>query len=208
AGAGGASQGAAAACEDRAGPAAAGTRRQARGGHRAARRAPWRRPDPAATEGVRPAGAAGAAPWACLPAQRAARPGVGVRLSRLHAHGRRPCPAGARKACGREGHRPQHPDGLGGRLPAGAGGGLTLRLRLLAAAAGIVAVSLLLAGALTWVFVRDLEVKSATAQLERSVITVTAQVRHQECFTPLPNIARPATCPRGLDTTSDFVDRL
>ena len=97
---------------------------------------------------------------------------------------------------------------MGRRLSAGAGGQLNLRLRLLAAAAGIVAVSLLLAGALTWVFVRDLEVKSATAQLERGVITVTAQVRHQECFTPLPNIARPATCPRGLDTTSDFVDRL
>ena len=98
---------------------------------------------------------------------------------------------------------------MGRRLSAGAGGELNLRLRLLAAAAGIVAVSLLLAGALTWVFVRDLEFQSAQAQLGRSVITVTAQVRHEECFTPLPKIARPATCPRpGLDTPSDFLDRL
>src|SRR5207248_6681224 len=49
----------------------------------------------------------------------------------------------------------------------------------------------------------------AQAQLSRNVITVTAQVRHEECFNPLPRIARPATCPRpGLDTPSDFVDRL
>ena len=71
------------------------------------------------------------------------------------------------------------------------------------------AVSLLLAGALTWVFVRDLEFQSAQAQLGRGVITVTAQVRHEECFSPLPRIARPATCPRpGLDTPSDFLDRM
>ena len=62
---------------------------------------------------------------------------------------------------------------------------------------------------MTWVFVRDLEVQSAQAQLGRNVITVTAQVRHEECFNPLPRIARPATCPRpGLDTPSDFLDRL
>src|SRR5207302_5067992 len=208
AGAGGASQGAAAACEDRAGPAAAGTRRQARGGHRAARGAPWRRPDPAATEGVRPAGAPGAAPWACLSAQRAARPGVGVRLSRLHAHGRRPCPAGARKACGREGHRPQHPDGLGRRLPAGAGGGLTLRLRLLAAAAGIVAVSLLLAGALTWVFVRDLEFQSTQDQLDRQVPFAAVAVKHQECFVRPIVAAQPGGAACRLDTATDYSDRL
>jgi len=57
--------------------------------------------------------------------------------------------------------------------------------------------------------VRDLEFQSAPAQLRRGVITVTAQVRHEECFNPLPRIARPATCPRpGLDTPSDFLDRL
>ena len=62
---------------------------------------------------------------------------------------------------------------------------------------------------MTWVFVRDLEFQSAQAQLGRNVITVTAQVRHEECFNPLPRIARPATCPRpGLDTPSDFLDRL
>ena len=98
---------------------------------------------------------------------------------------------------------------MGRRLSPGAGRELTLRLRLLAAAAGIVAISLLLAGALTWVFVRDLELQSAQAQLDRSVVTVTALVRHEECFNQLPRAPRPASCPRpGLDTPTDFVDRL
>src|SRR5207245_1736908 len=127
----------------------------------------------------------------------------------LHAHGRRPRAAGAREAGGGQHHGPEHPDRVGRRLSPGACRQLSLRLRLLASAAGIVAVSLLLAGALTWVFVRDLEFQSAQAQLSRNVITVTAQVRHEECFNPLPRIARPATCPRpGLDTPSDFLDRL
>src|SRR5207247_9004783 len=130
-------------------------------------------------------------------------------LSREPPDGRRPRTPGAREARRGEDHRSEHPDRLGRRLPVGAGRELNLRLRLLAAAAGIVAVSLILAGALTWVFVRDLEFQSAQAQLGRNVITVTAQVRHEECFNPLPRIARPATCTRpGLDTPSDFVDRL
>ncbi|HEV2141325.1 MAG TPA: HAMP domain-containing sensor histidine kinase [Candidatus Dormibacteraeota bacterium] len=98
---------------------------------------------------------------------------------------------------------------MGRRLPPGAGRKLTLRLRLLAAAAGIVAISLLLAGALTWVFVRDLELQGAQAQLDRNVVTVAALVRHEECFNQLPRAPRPASCPRpGLDTPTDFVDRL
>src|SRR5439155_892228 len=78
-----------------------------------------------------------------------------------------------------EGHRSQHPDGVGRRLPVGAGRKLNLRLRLLAAAAGIVAISLLLAGALTWVFVRDLEFQSVQDQLDREAISAQALVRHQ-----------------------------
>src|SRR5256885_6782462 len=158
---------------------------------------------------VRPAYPAGAASRAGVPARRASGSRLGLRLSGLHAHGRRPRAAGAREAGGGQRHRPEHPDRVGRRLSPGACRQLSLRLRLLASAAGIVAVSLLLAGALTWVVVRDLEFQSAQAQLSRNVITVTAQVRHEECFNPLPRIARPGTCPRpGLDTPSDFVDRL
>lgn len=73
---------------------------------------------------------------------------------------------------------------MGRRLPAGAGRQLTLRLRLLAAAAGIVAVSLLLAGALTWVLVRDLEFQSVQDQLDRQITNAAAAVRAQECVVP------------------------
>src|SRR5439155_24768816 len=136
------------------------------------------------SEGVRPARVAGAASRPCFPAERAARPRVGLRLPRIHADGRRPRPAGAREADVGEGHRSQHPDGLGRRVPVGAGRKLNLRLRLLAAAAGIVAISLLLAGALTWVFVRDLEFQSVQDQLDREAISAQALVRHQECLFP------------------------
>ena len=69
--------------------------------------------------------------------------------------------------------------------------------------------SLLLAGALTWVFVRDLEFQATEAQLQRNVLTVAAQVRRHECFNPQLQVAQPATCPRpGLDSPSDFLDRL
>ena len=54
---------------------------------------------------------------------------------------------------------------MGSRIPVGAERQLTLRLRLLAAAAGIVAVSLLLGGLLTWVLVRDLELQAVQDQL-------------------------------------------
>ena len=70
---------------------------------------------------------------------------------------------------------------MGRRLPAGAGRQLTLRFRLLAAAAGIVAVSLLLAGALTWVQVRTLEFQGVQDQLDRQITTAAQQVRANEC---------------------------
>ncbi|TMF39153.1 MAG: HAMP domain-containing histidine kinase [Chloroflexi bacterium] len=74
----------------------------------------------------------------------------------------------------------------------------------MAAAAGIVAVSLLLAGALTWVQVRDLEFQSVQEQLDRQITSAAAAVRTQECIvTPAPGtgLCRPAS-------TSDFRDRL
>jgi len=85
---------------------------------------------------------------------------------------------------------------VGRRLPPGADGKLNLRLRLLAAAAGIVATSLLLAGALTWVFVRDLEFQGVQDQLDREAISAQAFVRHQECLFPTgaATNAGPAGC--------------
>src|SRR5207245_3645347 len=128
--------------------------------------------------------------------QRPARPRLGIRLPRLHPHGRRACAAGPREACRGQDLRSEHPDGVGGRLPAGAGGELSLRLRLLAAAAGIVAVSLLLSGALTWVLVRDLELQSAQQQLDRSIVNDRALVLHDQCLvrTGAVTNAGAATC--------------
>ena len=93
---------------------------------------------------------------------------------------------------------------MGRGLPTGAGGNLTLRIRLLAAAAGIVAVSLLLAGALTWVQVRDLEFESVQNQLDRQISNAAVAVRAQECVVaPAPGngVCRPAA-------PADFVERL
>jgi signal transduction histidine kinase len=71
-----------------------------------------------------------------------------------------------------------------------------------------VAISLLLAGALTWVFVRDLEFQSVQDQLDREAITAQALVRHQECAFPVgvPTNAGPAAC--RLAEPSLFEDRL
>ena len=97
---------------------------------------------------------------------------------------------------------------MGGRLPAGAGRELSLRLRLLAAAAGIVAVSLLLSGGLTWVLVRDLELQSAQEQLDRTIVTTRPLVLHQQCLikTGAPTNTGPATC--RLDDPIDYQERL
>jgi signal transduction histidine kinase len=92
---------------------------------------------------------------------------------------------------------------VGRRIPVGAGRKLTLRFRLLAAAAGIVAVSLLLGGALTWVMVRDLEFRSVQDQLDRQVTNAAAAVRTQECVVPQTGTG---TC--KTPTSADFVQRL
>ena len=92
-------------------------------------------------------------------------------------------------------------------MPAGAERQLTLRLRLLAAAAGIVAVSLLLGGLLTWVLVRDLELQGVQDQLDRAVFPAALQVKHLECFTlPAGTNPGPAGCRRDLPI--DFEDRM
>ena len=67
--------------------------------------------------------------------------------------------------------------------------------------------SLLLGGLLTWVLVRDLELQGVQDQLDRGVVTATAQVRHEECFTrPAAVLPGAVTC--RLDLPVDFEDRL
>jgi signal transduction histidine kinase len=63
-------------------------------------------------------------------------------------------------------------------------------------------VSLLLAGALTWVFVRDLEFQSTQEQLDRQVMVAAAAVRNQECLSHTAGV-----CPKNT-TAADFLDRL
>jgi len=101
---------------------------------------------------------------------------------------------------------------VGCGVPTGADWDLSLRLRLLAAAAGIVAVSLLLSGALTWVLVRNLEQNvaflAAQDDLDRQIVAESTLIRHQECQTrplALSNIGA-ANC--KLDDRTEFVDRL
>ncbi len=97
---------------------------------------------------------------------------------------------------------------MGSGVPVGAGRQLTLRLRLLAAAAGIVAVSLLLGGALTWLLVRDLVIQNVQEQVDRGVVAVSAQVKHQECLTRPALVSQPGAANCKLDTPVDFEDRL
>ena len=70
------------------------------------------------------------------------------------------------------------------------------------------AVSLLLAGALTWVLVRDLEFQSVQDQLDRGVIAAAVQVRHQECLARPFAVANAGVATCRLDDPSDFQDRL
>src|SRR6266480_4362593 len=78
----------------------------------------------------------------------------------------------------------------------------------LAAAAGIVAISLVLAGALTWVFVRDLEFQSVQDQLDREAITAQALVRHQECANPIGAVTNPGAAACRQAAVATFEDRL
>jgi signal transduction histidine kinase len=97
---------------------------------------------------------------------------------------------------------------VGCRVPLGAGRALTLRLRILAAAVGIVAVSLLLSGALTWVLVRNLEVSTAQGQLDLAIQVDHALVRHQECLVRPALVTNEGATTCKLDTALDFEDRL
>jgi len=86
---------------------------------------------------------------------------------------------------------------------------LSLRFRLLIAAAGIVVVSLVLSGALTWVLVRNLEFDDAHLQLDRLALLRRAEVLRAECLT-IPS-GTTTTCPGGngrLASRAAYEDRL
>jgi len=97
---------------------------------------------------------------------------------------------------------------LGRRVPVGAGRQLSLRLRVLAAAAGIVAVSLLLSGTLTWVLVRNLEFQSAQGQLDFAIQVDRVLVRHQECLNLPPAVTNEGVTGCRLADPAEFEDRL
>jgi signal transduction histidine kinase len=84
---------------------------------------------------------------------------------------------------------------------------LSLRVRLLLAAAGIVVVSLLLSGALTWVLVRSLEFENAHIGLDRLARVDRITVLRNECLTlPPPNTTN---CPQNkLASPQLYDDRL
>ncbi len=77
---------------------------------------------------------------------------------------------------------------MGCRLQTGADPHLSLRARVLAYAAGIVAVSLIVSGALTWVLVRDLEFSNAKDQLAHDVVAYRTRVLTAECVQRLASL--------------------
>jgi two-component system sensor histidine kinase BaeS len=79
---------------------------------------------------------------------------------------------------------------------------------LLAAAAGIVAVSLLLSGALTWLLVRNLEVQAAQDQLDRAIVAARPAVVHLQCFNPPPGPAQPGGAFCRLADPAEYMNRL
>ncbi len=84
---------------------------------------------------------------------------------------------------------------------------MSLRNRLLLAAAGIVGVSLLTSGILSLFLVRSLEFDNAQVELDRKAIAARAEVVHAECAT-LPALVA-GNCPGGrIATGSVFEDRV
>ena len=69
-------------------------------------------------------------------------------------------------------------------------------------------VSLLLAGALTWLLVRDLVVQNVQEQLDRRVVVVKDQVKNQECLVRPAVVSNPGAANCKLDPPVEFEDRL
>jgi signal transduction histidine kinase len=82
---------------------------------------------------------------------------------------------------------------------------MSLRNRLLLAAAAIVGVSLLTSGILSLFLVRSLEFDNAQVDLDRKAIAAQREVVHAECATPPPQIA--AACPRGQIATGTLFEQ-
>ncbi len=82
---------------------------------------------------------------------------------------------------------------------------MSLRNRLLLAAAVIVGVSLLTSGFLSLVLVRSLEFDNAQVDLDRQVLTAQREVVRAECATP--PAANATACPGGRITTGDIFEQ-
>ncbi len=82
---------------------------------------------------------------------------------------------------------------------------MSLRNRLLLAAAGIVGVSLLTSGFLSLVLVRSLEFDNAQVDLDRQALTAQREVVRAECATP--PAANATACPGGRITTGDTFEQ-
>jgi signal transduction histidine kinase len=80
---------------------------------------------------------------------------------------------------------------------------LSLRIKLLLAAAGIVAISLLLSGVVTGVLVRSLELDNAHVEVDRTVNVTRAQVMRLECVNVTPICGR-----AGIVSATEFEDRI
>ncbi len=86
---------------------------------------------------------------------------------------------------------------------------MSIRLRLLLAAVGVVAVSLLVSGFLTGYLVRQLEQQNARDQLDRQTIIYRQQVWNRECASNLAVAnGRCAGGPGGLAPRDEYLDRL
>ena len=68
--------------------------------------------------------------------------------------------------------------------------------------------SLLLAGALTWLLVHDLVVQNVQEQLDRRVVSVKDQVKNQECLMRPAVVSNPGPPNCKLDPPVEFEDRL
>jgi signal transduction histidine kinase len=91
---------------------------------------------------------------------------------------------------------------VGGGLQAGDGQDLSLRGRLLLAAIGIAATSLILSGALNWVLVSRLQIANTESQLRTQALVLRTTLPG-ECLTPNP---RTRTCVTPIRSEQAYVD--
>lgn len=97
---------------------------------------------------------------------------------------------------------------MGGGVQAGASRDLSLRLRLLLLAIGLVALSLVLSGTLTWFLVRNLEFENAQGELDRSVLVYEPLIERRECITPAPSGSACLPNQRNVTTSAGFTEAM